>query len=223
VRRAAALALAVALVAGCGGGDDDEADADTGLSRRDAAIAVDHAVLDADDLGDGWDEIDPPAEEPFGPCFADLGSPLAVEGPVAFIRDGDGPIAVTRLLVGTVAVDDPHAVDALLEGFDEEALTACLVEGFSTVAGDTELGLEVGDAEVEHDYVPLEGVRSAHVRIPFSASAPGLDLDAELDVVVVSRDQLVSTMLTIGLGELVDGEDVARWSALLADRQRVEE
>lgn len=215
-----AVALLLGVLAACGGGDGGD---DGALSAEDATAAVERAVLTTDDLGEGWSETDPPEDDPFGRCFEGSGTTLATSGPRAFVRDGDGVVAVTRVHMATLATDDEDAVDALLDRFDEESFPECLATAFERAAGESELGFDVGDAEVDDDYVPLDDVRSAHVRIPFNASAPGFDFAAELDLVVVTRGPMVSTLLTMGLGELVDGEDVARWSAVLADRQRLDD
>lgn len=219
--RALALAVAAALLLGGCGGDDNAAD-DDAFTEEDARDAVEHAVLAADDLGAGWDDVDPPEDDPFGRCFEGITTSLATSGALAFGRDGEGPIAVTRLLMGTVAVEDDAVVDAMIERLGEASLPDCLADAFASVAGETELGLEVGDAEVDDDYLGLDGVRSGLVRIPFTAAVPGFELEAELDVLLVSRGPLLTTVVITALGERVDGEDVARWAALLADRMRLD-
>lgn len=219
--RAVAIALVALLLAGCSAGDDDDAADDT-LTEDEAAGAVEHAVLEEDDLGDGWDDVDPPEDDPFGRCFGGIASPLASSGARAFLREGDGPAAITRVLLGTVAVGEPSQLDATFERLGEDSLPACLADAFTSVAGETELGLEVGETDVDDDYLGLDDVRSGRVRIPFRATAPGFELDAELDLVLVARGQLLSSLVTVALGELADGEDIARWSALLADRMRLD-
>jgi hypothetical protein len=222
VRRALVAVATALLLSACGGGDDDD-DAADDFTEEEAGDAVDAAVLEADDLGRGWDDADPPEDDPFGRCFEGVPSPLATSGPRAFLRDGEGPVAVSRVLLGTIATEDDAVVDALLARLGEESFPACLADAFQRAAGETELGFEVGEADVDDDYLGLDGVRSGRVRIPFTAAVPGFELEAQLDVVLVSRGPLITTMVTSALGERIDGEDIARWAALLADRMRIDD
>lgn len=229
----ATLLVLLALVA-CGG--DDDGGADTGLTADDAPDAVTRTLLEADDLGDGWDQTGTieADEESDPPDIVDactgasvlraLGdAELAVSERRDFERDGDGPFASTRVSVRTIAVKSTEAVDPVFALFDDESFVDCLGQRLEPTVSDgpSELHLQVGDADVDDAYLALDGVRSSRLAIPFHTSAPGFTFDAELDLVVVQREQLVSYLLTIELGGTADGEDVARWAALLADRQRI--
>ena len=227
--RAVAVLLLAAALAACGGGDDDEADIDAGLTEARAAEAVEAVQLDAGDLGDGWDSTEVDAEDPVAMCIGTTitraldDATLAASELVHLERDGEQRFESTRVSVRTIAVDDGAVLDDVVAVIIDPAFADCVAPRFEGLVSDgrSELTLQVGDVEVEEGYLPLDGVRSSSVAIPFHAEAPGFDFDAELGVVAVARDQLLSLLLTIELSDSVDGEDVARWAALLADRQRV--
>lgn len=234
-RRGAVIAALFLLFAACGGDDDDDA-VDVGLTRDEAEDAVERVLLDENDLGDGWDQTGTvaPDEESEPPDLVEscLGASvlraldaaeLAVSERRDFERSGDEQFASTRVSVRTFAFDEATAVDSITALFVDDAFTDCLGQRFEPLLDDgkSELGLQVGEPEVDETYLALDGVRSSHLSIPFHADAPGFSFDAELDLVVVSRDQLASLLQTIELRGVVDGEDVARWAALLADRQRI--
>jgi hypothetical protein len=226
--------LAVLVPMGCSG--DDDGVADDGLTEKEAASAVDRALLETDDLGDGWDDTgtvapdeqpDPP--DPVEACIGASTLRVLDDATLArserrdFERDGEGQFESTRVQVRTIAVKEGEAADPVLALFDDDGFVDCFAGQLEPQISDepSELRLDVGDADVDDAYLALDGVESARLAIPFHTSAPGFDFDAELDLVVVHRDQLVSFLVTIEVQGRVDGEDVARWSALLADRQRI--
>jgi hypothetical protein len=212
----------VGLLASCG--DDD--DVDTGLTRAEAEDAVELALLDEDDLGDGWGDLDDAGVVDECTSATVLRSlddaELAASQVRSFQRRSDDPFGSTRVSVRTRAYDDADAIDDVLAMFGDEAFVDCLDDFDALVsADDSDLVVEAGDAEIDESYLALDGVRSSHLSIPCPADAPGFTFDAELDVVVVARGQLASVLQTVELRGTVDGEEVARWSALLADRQRL--
>jgi hypothetical protein len=229
------LVLVVAVLASCGGGDDD-ADAD-GLTEKEAASAVDRALLDTDDLGDGWDDTGTvaPDEEADPPDAVEVcvgtsvlrrldDATIARSARHDFELDGKGPFESTRLQVRTLALEREEAADPVFAQLGEDGFVDCLAQQLEPQVSDgpSELRLDAGEADVvDDDYLALDGVRSTRVAIPFHTEAPGFSFDAEMDVVVVQRDQLLSFLLTIELQGTADGEDIARWSGLLADRQRL--
>jgi hypothetical protein len=231
-----ATLLSLLVSVGCGGRDDGDGNGEHGLTSKDAADAADRALLDADDLGDGWKQTG--TMEP----GADADPPDAVETCIGasalraidaatlasserrdFKRNGDGPFDSTRVQVRTVALRSGEAIDPVLALVADADFADCLGGQLEPQVSDgaSELHLQAGDVDVDDDYLSLDGVRSARVAIPFHTRAGRFDFDAELDLVVISRDQLASFVLTIALGDPADGEDVARWSGLLADRQRI--
>lgn len=223
--RALVILLVLGLLA-CGG-DDDDVDA-SGLTKDTAAAAVEDVQLADDDLGAGWDSSEVDAD-PVTTCIGvtvtrALDAALLAESDRRdFERAGDERFESTRVSVRTMALEDPDVVDDVLALFADAGFTDCLGQQLepSISEGDSELVLQVGDVEVDDAYLSLDGVRSSHLSIPFDAEAPGFQLDAELDLVAVSRGQLLTFVLTIQLRGRVDGEDVARWAALVADRQRI--
>lgn len=226
--RTVATALLVAALAACGGGDDDD-DVDTGFTPERAAVAVDKVQLGAGDLGDGWDSTSVDVDDPVAMCIGTTitraldDATMAASDLVHLERGGEQSFESTRVSMRTIAVDDGEVLDDVVEVIADPAFADCLAPRFEGLVstGDSELTLQVGDVVVDEHYLPLDGVRSSSVAIPFHAEAPGFDFAAELGVVSVARDQLLSLLLTIELGDSVDGEDVARWASLLADRQRI--
>jgi len=206
------VVVALALLACGGGGDGDGGDAV--LSVEDARRAVARAVLDADDLGDGWDE-DGAAEGPLDGCLAGPEDVLAEPTTVRFAREVD-VFTRTLVTVSTVALESTGAIDDLFVAFRDDGVGPCVARAVQTDLGDR--ALDVGEPEVEDDYVVLDGVRSAHLTVPLR----GPRYEIEIDVVLVSRGQLASTLVTVQLGGSVDGESVVRWATLLADRQRLD-
>ena len=223
--RATVAILLVATLTACGGDDDVE----TGFTPARAADAVDDVQLDAGDLGDGWDSTSLEADDPVAMCIGTTITRALDDATIAdselahFERRGDERFASTRVSVRTIAVDDGAVLGDVVDIVTDPAFAECVAPRFEGLVsdGDSTLTLQVGDVETEEHYLPLDGVRSSSMAIPFHAEAPGFDFDAELDVVAVARDQLLTLLLTIQLGDRVDGEDVARWAALLADRQRI--
>jgi hypothetical protein len=229
-----AALLVGSVLAACG--DDDGGS--EGLSAEEARAAVDSALLDRDDLGDGWratgtvapdEESDPPdvIEACAGASVLrtlDAGE-LAASERRDFRRRGEALFESTRVSVRTLAFDDDGAIDRLLALVDEKGFSECLAGRFESLINDSDqpsqLALTVGSVERDDHYLALDGVRSAQLSIPFDASAGRFTFDAELDLVVVSRGQLASLLVTIEVRGRVDGEDVARWAGLLADRQRI--
>jgi hypothetical protein len=235
LRRAAAIVLVLALIA-CGGGKDGDRTS-SALSKDDAPAAVDRALLDLDDLGDGWDgtgtvapdeEADPPdaVERCIGASVLRTldAATLARSERRDFERDGDELFQSTRLQVRTIAVRSGEAVDPVFAQLDADGFLDCLAGQLEPQVseGPSDLRIDAGDADVKtDDYLALDGVRSTRVAIPFHTEAPGFTFEAEMDLVVVQRDQLVSFLLTIELQGTTNGEDLARWAGLLADRQRL--
>jgi hypothetical protein len=223
------------LAAGCGGSDGD--DGPTRLTKDDAPDAVARALLDEGDLGDGWDQTGtvasdeaPDRPDPVETCLGASvqrglePAELAVSERRDFERGGDEQFESTRVQVRTIAVKTGEALDPVFALFEDESFLDCLGSQLEPQVSDepSELLLQVGEPDVDtDDYLPLDGVRSSRVSIPFHASAPGFTFDADLGLVLVNRDQLASFLLTIHLRGGAEGEDVARWAGLLADRQRL--
>jgi hypothetical protein len=213
LRRGVAVLAALALLGACGGGGDD-VDA---LTPEEAASMADSSLLDADDLGDGWraDGATEPDEDDaelarFEDCFGHDINRRTDDATIArsetrhFEQRGDGPFARARVSIVSVVLDDRDLVDDALARVSEDAFDTCIADAVVESAGADASGLPLvaGDASFDDDYLRVEGVRSAHVAIPF-------------------HTPIVSTVVAVSLGSVSDGGDVARWSAALADRQRL--
>lgn len=225
--RAAVVGLALVLAA-CGGGGDDGDDAET-LSAEDAERAVARALLDDDDLGDGWEETgrtdpdDVDADDtPLDDCLstnlhdAIVASRLAESDTVQLELDGGDVFTRTLVTVTTTAFESTDVIDELLEAYKSEEMGSCLGRAVEQLLGET--SLEIGEPTMDEGYVTLDDVRSVHVTVPLHAPR----YEIELAVVVIARGQLASSLVTVQLGGAIDGESVARWATLLADRQRLD-
>lgn len=225
----AALLVAVlaAVLAACGGDDDDAVE--VGLTPDRADVAVNDVQLGEDDLGDGWSSAPDDEDDPVGLCIGTTitnaldAATIATSSLDRFERAGDERFSSTLVSVRTIAVDDGDVLDDVVDVIVDPGFAECLGTRFERLVsdGESELRLQVGDADADERYLQLDGVRSTSVAISFHADAPGFDFDAEMDVVAIARDQLLSLLLTVQLRDDVDGEDIARWAGLLADRQRI--
>lgn len=232
MRRLAAALLALVLSVAVGCGDDGGGDREELLSAGEAEDAVERASLDVDDLGEGWElaeTIDPGDESSDAPIDACVergvdDSMLAASPTRKFEHEGDALLDRTHVWMSTEALDDEELAEESAGRFADDDLAGCFGDLLlEAMGGESDVPIEAGEPRVTDDYLGLDGVRSSRLTLPFHAEVADFELDAAVDVVVVSRGQLVSWIVSMQLGDDGGGEDIARWAGLLADRQRLDD
>jgi hypothetical protein len=221
---------ALALLAACGGGDDGGSAGEPALTGPAAQHAVERAMLTADDLGPGWEQIGtaPPDESEaseIDQCLSDevaAGSndPVA-ESDTHEFRRGDSPTQQHQVQVSSVVLDGDLA-GRLVDELGSDEVRDCLSETFrqELAAEDPEQPVEVtlGDFESQEDFAGA-GDGATRLRAPVELAAEGLTLEATVDLVVVHTGQVASALVAFALGDPIEDGELEGWTRRLAELQ----
>lgn len=231
--RARALLLTAALsalVAACGGDDDDDGSSEA-LTAADAQAIVDDAVFSEADLGEGWaltgtepaSDGERDEDDPFGQCMAtDIDQRLEAEELAEsetrkFEKAGD--LAPSELEISAGAIEDAALFGEFHDALRSDTFERCLVEAIEEeIAGEDTAGLEIAFGAVDLGDDDVEGADVTHVHLPITMSAEGLNAEARVDFVFVTRGQVGSFFFSFGFGDSISDTDVDRWTGLVAER-----
>jgi hypothetical protein len=197
-------------------------------SADDAQAIVDAALLDADDLGGGWEltSTTPAGEDGddagFQECAPDSidmnADDLASSEAREFTLEGE--LLPTTVQVSASATADRDLlgdIHALLgDAAFKECVGAALEESLGSQPG---AEMTVGEIASENDVVDVDGISSTQLDIPLTISASGLDVEMEITIVFITTGH-VGALLFIGApidGGLSDDE-IDDWATLLAER-----
>lgn len=215
---------ALALLAACGDDGGDEP-----LTAEEAGLAVDRAVLTADDLGEGWQQTGTTPPESTGDgieqCLSEEVA-AATETPVAesdtheYTR-GDSPTQRQQLQISAVVLEDDVA-EQLVDELASDEVRDCLQERFQeeigSDGGTPGLEVEVGDFEVEEDFAGA-GDGSTRLQAPMELTAEGMTLPATVDMIVVHTGQVATAIVGFALGDAIPTEELESWTERAAELQ----
>jgi len=234
MRRARAVVLAALVVlAACSGGDDDDDDDDdreasgsaTALSAEDAQAIVDGALLDAGDLGEGWelsstipaDEEEPtPADECVGEDDVD-NADLAESEERRFTGPRDAVVA-PEVGISAGAATDPATLARIHDVLADTEVQSCLRDTFQSTMG--EGGLEIGEPTFAEGIVvgvDVE-VESSRLTMPMVFGTGSGAVHAVVELVYVTAGQVGAGIFAFGLDGAITDEQLTDWATEVAGR-----
>lgn len=216
-----ALIATAVFLGGCG--DDD----DGGLGEDAAQTIVDGALLDADDLGAGWQLTDTIAaddedvESPLDDCIAadevDLGD-LALSEERRFSMATE-VIVPAEVGVSAGASSDAARMARLHDTLARDSFQSCVRETFERELAGTG-GAEVGEIEVDDDLADVDDVTVSRLIVPLTFVNDQFSLEATIDVVIVTTGQVGGQIFAFGPRGTIVEEDLAHWATLMGERLR---
>jgi hypothetical protein len=222
MRSRALLVPVVALLLLSCSGDDDDAP-----SAEDAQAVVDAALLDADDLGEGWEltSTTPAGENdddssPIDACAPDDqvdANDLAESEDREFTLEGE--LLPSQLQVSAGATADSDLLAEIHELLADDEFQDCLGDAFQDSVG-SQPGAEVTIAEItsESDVVDTDGVTSTQLVMPITIAADGITLELEFRFVVLTTDHIGAAIVVSSADAAVSDEQIEEWATLLSER-----
>jgi hypothetical protein len=221
------LLAALVVLAACGGDDDDDASGSDAPSATEAQAVVDGALLDVDDLGEGWTLTNtiPAGEDdddstPIDECAPDAqieANDLAETEDREFTLEGG--LVPSQVQVSGGATADPELITRIHELLRDEAFHDCFGAAFeSFLASEAGVEIEVTPVTSEDDVVDVDGIESTKVTLAATISAEGVSVELRFQLVVVSTAHLGMALVVSSSDGAVPDEQVAEWATLLGDR-----
>jgi hypothetical protein len=218
--RALLVPIIALLLLSCS--DDDGAP-----SADDAQAIVDAALLDADDLGGGWEltSTTPAGEDGddagFQECAPDSidmnADDLASSEAREFTLEGE--LLPTTVQVSASATADRDLLGDIHALLGDAAFKECVGAALEASVG-SQPGAEmtVGEITSEDDVVDVDGVTSTQLVMPITIAAEGITLELEFRFVVLSTDHIGAALVVSSADGSVSEDDVEAWATLLAER-----
>jgi hypothetical protein len=221
VRRGLLVAALAVLLISCSSDEDGAPSAD------EAQEIVDAALLDADDLGEGWELTGTtPAGEndddssPIDDCAPDEqldANDLAESEDRELTLEGE--LLPSQVQVSAGASADSELLAGIHDLLGDEEFQDCLGAAFEESVG-SQPGAEmtVGEITSEDDVVDVDGVASTQLVMPITVAAEGISLELEFRFVVLTTDHIGAAIVVSSTDGAVSDGDVEEWATLLAER-----
>jgi hypothetical protein len=221
VRRGLLVAALAVLLISCSSDEDGAPSAD------EAQEIVDAALLDADDLGEGWELTGTtPAGEndddssPIDDCAPDEqldANDLAESEDRELTLEGE--LLPSQVQVSAGASADSELLAGIHDLLGDEEFQGCLGAAFEESVG-SQPGAEmtVGEITSEDDVVDVDGVASTQLVMPITVAAEGISLELEFRFVVLTTDHIGAAIVVSSTDGAVSDDDVEEWATLLAER-----